>query len=85
MNPPGQGSDDPEVRLLVPAADADASAGEPELSIVIPALNEELTIAEFVAWCHAGLRAAGVVGEILIVDSGSVRRRPAASRMRPGL
>ena len=42
---------------------------EPELSIVIPALNEELTVGEFVAWCKEGLAAAGVVGEILIVDS----------------
>ncbi|HEY7373331.1 MAG TPA: glycosyltransferase family 2 protein [Polyangia bacterium] len=62
-------SKDPEVRLLRPASDV----AEPELSIVIPALNEELTIADFVAWCHAGLAAAGVVGEILIVDSGSDR------------
>jgi glycosyltransferase involved in cell wall biosynthesis len=60
---------DPEVQLLYPAADV----AEPELSIVIPALNEELTIADFVAWCHAGMKAAGVVGEILIVDSGSDR------------
>jgi glycosyltransferase involved in cell wall biosynthesis len=64
-----QPSADPEVTLLLPAADV----AEPELSIVIPALNEELTIADFVAWCHAGMRAAGVVGEILIVDSGSDR------------
>ena len=45
--PPGA---DPEVELLLPAADV----AEPELSIVIPALNEELTIADFVAWCHEG-------------------------------
>jgi glycosyltransferase involved in cell wall biosynthesis len=60
---------DPDVKLLLPAADV----ADPELSIVIPALNEELTIADFVAWCHAGMKAAGVVGEILIVDSGSDR------------
>ena len=60
---------DPEVALLVPAADV----ADPELSIVIPALNEELTIVDFVAWCHEGMRKAGVVGEILIVDSGSDR------------
>jgi glycosyltransferase involved in cell wall biosynthesis len=60
---------DPEVQLLYPAADV----ADPELSIVIPALNEELTIADFVAWCHAGMKAAGVVGEILIVDSGGDR------------
>jgi glycosyltransferase involved in cell wall biosynthesis len=60
---------DPEVELLLPAQDV----AEPELSIVIPALNEELTIADFVAWCHAGMKAAGIVGEILIIDSGKDR------------
>ena len=63
------GRGDPDVELLHPATDV----ADPELSIVIPALNEELTIADFVAWCHAGMKAAGVVGEILIVDSGSDR------------
>lgn len=57
---------DPEVELLLPANDV----AEPELSIVIPALNEQLTIADFVAWCHEGMKKAGIVGEILIVDSG---------------
>jgi glycosyltransferase involved in cell wall biosynthesis len=56
---------DADVQLLVP----DQDVSEPELSIVIPALNERLTIADFVAWCHEGLREAGVRGEILIVDS----------------
>jgi glycosyltransferase involved in cell wall biosynthesis len=56
---------DEEVRLYVP----DRDECDPELSIVIPALNEKLTIADFVAWCHEGLRNAGVRGEILIVDS----------------
>lgn len=46
---------------------------EPQLSIVIPAMNEELTIGDFVDWCQEGLRDAGVVGEILIVDSSSDR------------
>ena len=27
---------------------------DPELSIVIPALNEALTITDFVAWCQRG-------------------------------
>ena len=35
-----------DVELLVPANDV----ANPELSIVIPALNEELTIAQFVDW-----------------------------------
>ena len=42
---------------------------DPEVSIVVPALNEELTIADFVEWCNEGIAAAGVRGEIIIVDS----------------
>ena len=43
----------------------------PLVSIVVPALNEELTIGEFVDWCREGLSKAGVSGQILIVDSSS--------------
>jgi glycosyltransferase involved in cell wall biosynthesis len=39
------------------------------LSIVIPALNESLTITQFVRWCHQGIAELGVSGQILIVDS----------------
>lgn len=42
-----------------------------ELSIVVPALNEAITVGEFVDWCHEGLRRAGVSGQILIVDSST--------------
>ena len=31
------------------------------------------TVTDFVAWCKEGLASAGVVGEILIVDSGDDR------------
>lgn len=60
---------DPELQLLVPAGDV----AEPELSIVIPALDEEVTVGDFVEWCKQGLDTAGVVGEILIVDSSADR------------
>jgi glycosyltransferase involved in cell wall biosynthesis len=58
---------DPDVSLLLPANDVES----PEFSIVIPALNEQLTISDFIAWCHEGMRKAGIRGEILIVDSSS--------------
>jgi glycosyltransferase involved in cell wall biosynthesis len=35
----------------------------------VPALNEQTTIGEFVDWCWTGLEAAGVSGEVIIVDS----------------
>lgn len=56
-----------DATLLIPDNDVEA----PQLSIVIPALNEQLTITDFVAWCLDGLEAAGVAGEILIVDSST--------------
>jgi glycosyltransferase involved in cell wall biosynthesis len=62
-------ADDPEIQLMIPEGDV----ADPEVSIVIPALNEELTITDFVAFCHEGLAAAGVRGEILIVDSSTDR------------
>jgi glycosyltransferase involved in cell wall biosynthesis len=57
------------VELLAPKDDVDA----PELSIVVPALDEELTIGEFVSWCKKGIERARVCAEILIVDSSTDR------------
>ena len=56
-----------KLELIVPECDV----SEPELSIVVPALNEETTIVEFIAWCKDGLSKSGIVGEILIVDSST--------------
>jgi glycosyltransferase involved in cell wall biosynthesis len=50
-----------------PAEDA------PEVSIVVPCLNEEVTVGEFIDWCFEGLAKAGVAGEVLIVDSSTDR------------
>jgi glycosyltransferase involved in cell wall biosynthesis len=58
---------DPELKLLVPEGDV----ADPEFSIVVPALNEQLTIGDFIDWCKEGLAKAGVAGEILIVDSST--------------
>jgi glycosyltransferase involved in cell wall biosynthesis len=60
-----------EVELLAPPNEVETD--QVDLSIVIPALNEELTITDFVAWCKQGLEAAGVAGEIVIVDSSTDR------------
>jgi glycosyltransferase involved in cell wall biosynthesis len=48
-----------------------ANHGAVELSIVIPAMNEEITVREFIEWCKEGLQRAKVSGQILIVDSST--------------
>ena len=41
----------------------------PEFSIVLPAMNERLTIGDTIEWCKEGFRKAGVTGEVLIIDT----------------
>jgi glycosyltransferase involved in cell wall biosynthesis len=60
---------DPQLELLIPEGDVP----EPELSIVVPALNEQLTIGDFIDWCKQGLAKAKIRGEILIIDSSTDR------------
>jgi glycosyltransferase involved in cell wall biosynthesis len=43
----------------------------PEVSILVPCLNEEITVGDFVDWCFEGLEQAGVTGEVVIVDSST--------------
>src|ERR1700750_1276510 len=59
-----------EVEHLIPP---ETEPGPVDLSIVVPALNEEITVGEFVEWCKEGLERAGVRGQILIVDSSTDR------------
>ena len=58
-----------EIRLLVPPNDV----CDPEITILVPTLNEEITITEFLDWCQEGIRTSGAVVEILIVDSSTDR------------
>ena len=50
-----------------------AAPGPVQLSLVVPSLNEEITVGEFVDWCLEGLRRAGVSGQVLLVDSSTDR------------
>jgi hypothetical protein len=56
------------IEHLIPAGN---EPGPVEVSIVVPSLNEEITVGEFVDWCKEGLQRAGVTGQILIVDSST--------------
>jgi len=60
---------DPEITLLIPERDT----AEPVLSIIIPALNEESVIGEFMDWANEGIAKAGVAAEVMIVDSSDDR------------
>ena len=56
------------MELLVPQNEKDE---EIFLSIVIPALNEEISIEKFIDWCKAGINKSKVNAEILIIDSSN--------------
>lgn len=58
---------DKQLVLLLPEDDV----ADPELSIVIPAMNEEKVISRFMDWCREGIQKAGVSAEILIIDSST--------------
>jgi glycosyltransferase involved in cell wall biosynthesis len=47
-------------------------AGEIELSIVIPCLNEGATIAQCVDAAIASMQRLGVAGEVVVADNGSI-------------
>lgn len=42
-----------------------------DISVVVPTLNEELTIGPFITWCNEGFRNANLTGEIIILDSST--------------
>lgn len=65
--------DVPKADSLVAASEKTPASGKRFVSIVVPCLNEELVIGEFVDWALEGIRRAGVEGEVLIVDSSTDR------------
>jgi glycosyltransferase involved in cell wall biosynthesis len=58
-----------DISLLTPPDDV----ADPEVTILVPALNEEIAIGRFVDWCRQGIAASGARVEILIVDSSTDR------------
>jgi len=66
-----QPSVDRNIAVIEHLAPDDANHDAVELSIVIPAMNEEITVGEFIDWCKEGLQRAQVSGQILIVDSST--------------
>lgn len=51
-----------------------AMAGEPEISVVIPCLNEEEAVGGVVDQAWRGIARCGRSGEVIVVDNGSADR-----------
>jgi glycosyltransferase involved in cell wall biosynthesis len=49
----------------------DGNPAEPEISIVMPCLNEAESVGECIRAAQAGLSAAGASGEVIVADNGS--------------
>jgi hypothetical protein len=50
------------------------AASDPEISVVIPCLNEEASIGGVVGWAWEGIEHSGRSGEVIVVDNGSTDR-----------
>ncbi len=59
---------------------AGAAAAKVEVSVVIPCLNEEAGIVHVVEQARAGIDAAGLAGEIIVVDNASEDRSAELAR-----
>jgi glycosyltransferase involved in cell wall biosynthesis len=57
-----------------PAGWAEAEAGGPEVSVVMPCLNEERTVGVCVEKAVRTLRELGIAGEVVVADNGSTDR-----------
>lgn len=68
-----------EVQRVLSTAQ-NASCCNPEVSIVMPCLNEAETVVECIRGARAGLALAAVEGEILIADNGSTDGSQQAAR-----
>jgi len=53
------------------------SAPAPEVSVIMPCLNEAATVARCVAKARAALEGAGLAGEVVVADNGSDDGSPA--------
>ncbi len=66
----------PPVRLPV-----DEEVGDLEISVVMPCLNEGLTVGRCVDKAMHALQALGVRGEVIVADNGSVDGSPDIARV----
>lgn len=63
-------------REMAPSSRSGSAADEIELSVVMPCLNERLTVGSCVHAALGTLRAAGIAGEVIVADNGSTDGSP---------
>ena len=56
-----------------------AQGGEPDISVVMPCLNEAGSVGDCVRKAGEWIRGAGLTGEIIVVDNGSTDGSPEAA------
>ncbi len=61
----------PAVEALPEAAPPGADPGSPEVSVVIPCLNEAETLGACIEKASSSMREHGIAGEIIVADNGS--------------
>jgi glycosyltransferase involved in cell wall biosynthesis len=52
-----------------------------DVSIVVPTKNEQISVGQFIEWCHQGFKKEGVNGEILLMDCSTDETRQIAERL----
>jgi glycosyltransferase involved in cell wall biosynthesis len=68
---------------MLPASEATPTGEacpEPEVSVVMPCLNEADTLATCISKAQRALREAGIAGEVIVADNGSTDGSPAIAR-----
>jgi glycosyltransferase involved in cell wall biosynthesis len=53
----------------------------PEVTVLIPTKNEEITIEQFIRWVHEGFKNSGVHGEIVLADSSTDKTAELAEKL----
>jgi superfamily II RNA helicase len=69
---------EPEVRLLIPGEDTLS----PAVSIVIPAMNERITMRDFVRWCKQTIDLLDQIADVAAENIAATARDASRSVLR---
>jgi glycosyltransferase involved in cell wall biosynthesis len=72
----------PETRPVASAGAASPNDAQPEVSVVMPCLNEADTLPECIEKARHALAAHGIRGEVIVADNGSTDGSPGLAESR---